>query len=56
MPMPKLVSIAVERSEAYMAVDAEGHVWKGQLKTHRGGGNYVEWTPLGSEFPREHGQ
>jgi len=50
MPMPKLVSIAPDAgTERYIAVDAEGHVWHGRLKSERSA-NYIEWTPMRSEF------
>ena len=52
--MPKLVSIAVEHKDFYVAVDEDGQVWTGSLKRSSGGGGvYIEWRPLGSEFRRE---
>jgi hypothetical protein len=52
--MPKLVSIAVEHKDFYVAVDEDGQVWTGSLKRSGGGGGfYIEWRPLGSEFRRE---
>jgi hypothetical protein len=49
-PRPKLVSIAPDAgTERYIAVDAEGHVWHGRLKSERGE-HYIEWTPFRSEF------
>ena len=35
--MPNLISIAVETSKHYVALDSEGHVWRGQRVTKRGG-------------------
>jgi hypothetical protein len=50
--MPKLVSIAVEHKDFYVVVDEDGQVWTGGLKRSSGGGGfYIEWKPLGSEFP-----
>jgi hypothetical protein len=52
--MPKLVSIAVEHKDFYVAVDEDGQVWTGSLKrSSEGGSFYIEWKPLGSKFPRE---
>ena len=31
--MPNLISIAVETSKHYVALDSEGHVWRGQRVT-----------------------
>jgi hypothetical protein len=52
--MPKLVSIAVEHKDFYVAVDEDGQVWTGSLKrSSEGGSFYIEWKPLGSKFPKE---
>jgi alpha-tubulin suppressor-like RCC1 family protein len=52
--MPKLVSIAVEHKDFYVAVDEDGQVWTGGLKrSSEGGSFYIEWKPLGSKFPKE---
>jgi hypothetical protein len=53
MPAPKLVNIAVEGSERYIALDSAGRVWQGRMETSRGGGTYIDWKRLDSEFQRE---
>jgi hypothetical protein len=49
--MPNLTSIAVETSKHYVALDSEGHVWRGQRVTKRGGPS-VKWALVVGEFPR----
>ena len=49
--MPNLISIAVETSKHYVALDSEGHVWRGQRVTKRGGLS-VKWALVACEFPR----
>ena len=53
MIAPQLVSIAVEGSERYIAVDSEGRVWQGRIETGRDGSLYIRWERLGSEFQRD---
>jgi hypothetical protein len=53
MRAPKLVSIAVEGPERYIAVDNVGRVWQGRIETWRGGSKYIGWERLDSGFPRE---
>jgi hypothetical protein len=55
--MPKLVSISVDRpGVSYIAIDEAGHVWRGALRRSRAAADYLDWTPLDSEFPREPGR
>jgi hypothetical protein len=49
--MPDLISIAVETSKHDVAPDSEGHVWRGQRVTKRGGAT-VKWVRVTCEFPR----
>jgi len=49
--MPNLISIAVETSKHYVALDSDGHVWKGQRVAKRGGPT-VKWVRMTCEFPR----
>ena len=50
MPSPKIVTIAVEGSERYIAVDSQGRVW---IETHRGGDRFINWRRIEHEFPRD---
>jgi len=34
-------------------VDEHGVVWRGEIKTYKGGGEYIEWKHIPSEFPRD---
>jgi hypothetical protein len=53
MPSPKIVTIAVEGSERYIAVDSQGRVWQGRIETHRGGDRFINWRRIEHEFPRD---
>jgi hypothetical protein len=53
MRAPKLVSIAVERSQQeYIAVDSQGRLWRGRA-TGSQRGEYIKWEQVEQEFPRE---
>ena len=55
MPAPKIVSIAVEGPDKYIAVDSQGRVWLGKIAISRGksGDTVVRWERIGHEFSGE---
>jgi hypothetical protein len=52
--MPKLISIAVESPQHYVAIDSEGHAWRGRLSQDAGQLDplVIEWEPIKSDFPK----
>jgi hypothetical protein len=53
--MPKLTSIAVQTREplspCYLAIDADGHVWRGEGGQRPGAPMVISWERVTSEFP-----
>ncbi len=47
--MPRLVSIAVESPKQYIAVDADGHVWRGRIDRDKSSQDYITWERIRSE-------
>jgi hypothetical protein len=48
--MPKLISIAVENPEHYIALDSESNAWRGQLVTEPRGPIVIRWERVMSDF------
>jgi hypothetical protein len=53
--MPKLISIAVQPREplspGYLALDTDGHVWRGEGGQMPGAPMVISWERVTSEFP-----
>jgi hypothetical protein len=51
----KLVSIAAGDTSGrkFIALDEDGRVLGGDMKRGRDGGEYIEWTRIPSELPRD---
>jgi hypothetical protein len=49
--MPTLTSISNDATGRFIGADNTGQVWRGELKRDRsGGGEYIDWKPVRSEF------
>jgi hypothetical protein len=46
--MVKLVQVSPTGPRNFISVDEDGVVWRGEIKTYKSGGEYIEWNhPLG---------
>jgi hypothetical protein len=50
--MVKLVQVSPTGPRNFISVDEDGVVWRGEIKTYKSGGEYIEWKTIPSEFPR----
>jgi len=51
--MPRIIQLAPDGGARYIAVDRDGNVWRGETKRQKTGDEeYIQWTPLRSEFPQ----
>ena len=48
--MTKLVSISTDSTGRLIALDEDGHVWRGEIKRDWSNEEYVSWRQLPSEF------
>ena len=52
--MPRIIQLSPDGGGRYIAVDRDGEIWRGETKRPKSGGEeYIVWTPLHSEFPRD---
>jgi hypothetical protein len=52
--MPRIIHLSPDGSGRYIAVDRDGDLWRGETKHQKDGGEeYIAWTPLPSQFPRD---
>lgn len=52
--MPRIIQLSPDGGGRYIAVDRDGELWRGEPKrSQTGGEEYIAWTPLRSEFPRD---
>jgi hypothetical protein len=50
--MAKLIKLSPTGPRNFISVDEDGEVWRGEIKSDRGGGESIEWKRIRSEFPR----
>lgn len=52
--MPRILQIAPDGGGRYVAVDRDGEIWRGQLRSSKSDNEeYIVWTRLPSEFPED---
>jgi hypothetical protein len=51
--MRKFVRVSPTGPRNFISVDEDGVVLRGELKTYKSGGEYIEWKLIPSEFPRD---